>query len=283
MNNVYLTIDSEKSEVIPILRKFIEQQVVNKSPFNWVIRDGESKIHKVPGKGNEYHINVDPLSSVGFNKGDFRIISLTERLQAEDRLLIPPEYREKKLPTLVKELDIFTFEERSKAQFQSLLPEGRSAKLLDSKGDLKQLLKSGAGGIVVPWWYPTTDFQSAGWRVDILHPSEFIPEAGSGVWAISDDGSSPDELVEALKKIHHPATAVITNSERKIKRACEKEGRNLCGVFLDRPSEDKYQLYICIRDPESNGVEYIDYPTGTTASIASEGIELINRYFEEYK
>jgi hypothetical protein len=234
-----------------------------------------------PAPENKAALDLLPLSELGFNSEQYRIISVTERTKPYDRLLTPPGFVEKNLPRIAKKLNIYAVEKRTIQQWKTISPT--EADLLESPVDLQSAVKKQDRGLIVPWWFSVKELLSSNWTELELHPAEFTPRPGSGCWAITDRGESDDQLIAVLREIHHPASVVITNAERKLMRDFGRSDLEIKGILIDRPLEDKYHLYICIEDKQEGGIHYLDYPCSALGNLNEEAQRLIDQYFDREK
>jgi len=258
--------------------EFIERWIAQKrdeEPFPSLMRNDD----KGPDEATAV-VDLVPLSEVSINSKQFRIISVTERTKPFDRLLAPPG-TEKNLPELAKSLDIFTLDDRSVRQWKQVASTG--ADVIRTKAELNTAMEDEKRGLVVPWWFNSKAFTSRGWIETELHAAEFTPRAGAGCWAFIDQGQTPDNALPVLRELHHPATVVLTNAERRLLRDFEKEDLEIIGILIDRPTEDKYHLYICIEDKAEREIKYLDYPCTAIGNLNEEVFRLIEEYFEPEK
>jgi len=82
----------------------------------------------------------------------------------------------------------------------------------------------------------------------ILHPREFPPAAGSGIWAWL---THPDALPlrRALKILHHPETARVSNVERALARRFHQAGIDLAGIHAQTDQQGLIHLWMAWSDP----------------------------------
>ncbi|TVR86733.1 MAG: hypothetical protein EA411_09720 [Saprospirales bacterium] len=258
--------------------EFIERWVSQKrdeEPFPSLMRNDD----KGPDETTAV-VDLVPLSEVSINSKQFRIISVTERTTPFDRLLAPPG-QEKNLPKLAQSMNIFTLEDRSVKQWKQVA--STEADVIQTKAELKAAMDDEKRGFLVPWWFNSKAFTSRGWIETELHAAEFTPRAGAGCWAFIDRGQTPDSALPVLRELHHPATVVLTNAERRLLRDFEKEDQEIIGILIDRPTEDKYHLYICIEDKAERKIKYLDYPCTAIGNLNEEVFRLIDEYFEPEK
>nr|MBS0037625.1 hypothetical protein [Saprospiraceae bacterium] len=271
MTKVQFLLKSDHWPVIDSLRLFIQEQKTDR--FQWTINTNKDE-------ENTINFQVLPLNWLEVNKKTFRIVSVLKRSNPEDRLLTPPEFVKKNMPEILRTLPLVSSEKRICAQAGALL-EGVTPPLLKTEAEIRtDYLKANTHAVLFPWWVPVGDFLDEGWKSTTLHPSEFTPDAGSGCWAIVDDGNSPGEILKEVKKLHHPASVVLTNTERKVKRDFVRKDLDLLGVFLQHSTQDKYELYLCLRRKKSGEVQYVDYPTSTLSEMVPEALKMIDQHLE---
>lgn len=215
-------------------------------------------------------LTLTPLSELSTDRKRFKIISVTERLAPFDRLLVGPNHLKKSLPELTKILHPHAVDKRSLLQWKSISADSGIGSIIQNYPHLSSLKGSKSEAVILPWWVDPTIFLSADWGIHELHPAEFTPSAGSGCWAVTAEVGDDISQTDLLKQIHHPATVVLTNAERKFKRDFEIKGVELLGNFIDRPLDDKYHLYICVRRESDDSIHYIDYPCSALGDLFEE-------------
>lgn len=212
-------------------------------------------------------LTLTPLSELSTDRKKIKIISVTERFAPFDRLLVGPDHTKKSLPELTRCLKPHAIDRRSLLQWNSISSESETGEIIVDHQGLTAISEINSEGVILPWWIDPAIFLEAGWRSHELHPAEFTPAAGSGCWAITTDASGDLPRFELLKSLHHAASVVFTNAERKFKRDFQFTGLELLGNFIDRPVEDKYHLYICVRRESDDSIHYVDYPCSALGDL----------------
>jgi len=85
-----------------------------------------------------------------------------------------------------------------------------------------------------------------------LHPREFPPPPGAGVWAwITHPDALP--LRRLLKALHHPETVRLTNIERDLARRFRAAGISETGIYAETDRMGNILVWMAWSDPE-NGI-----------------------------
>lgn len=222
-----------------------------------------------------------PLNKVKISDSAFQIVSVSKRTSALDRLLIPENFPKKNIPIALRDLPLIVTEDRALLQLKHLLPEKTDIehRFLEGLSPGQSDIKDKA--IILPWYSDRTNWLHSGYTILELHPAEFTPEAGSGCWAILGHGNENEQQKELVRSLHHPASLVFTNTERKLIRDFDLPGYEIVGAHLESIVDDNYHLYICLLEDKSNQLFWIDYPSSTFGEMSTEAINTIKIYLEQ--
>ncbi len=229
----------------------------------------------------EPDFHLIPLNKANILDADFRILSVSKRMKAFDRLLIPQNFSKKNIPVALKELSVIAIEDRTLHQLQQVFPDKQDVKqhsLKSLSNEIDQHLNS---VIILPWYADEAPWLEKGYHQLDLHPAEFTPEAGSGCWAILGKDGSNQSKKEIIRSLHHPASLVYTNTERKLIRDFDIPDLKVIGAHLESPLEDKYHLYICLKNKTSGEVFWFDYPSSTFGEMSGEAIEALKIHLQQ--
>jgi len=222
-----------------------------------------------------------PLNKVKISDSTFRILSVSKRMKSFDRLLIPENFSKKTIPAVLSELSVLTNEERIMFQLQQIKPDNKGIEVREIHLLSPESPDCKGKAVILPWYVDLDNWVNTGYQILDLHPAEFTPESGSGCWAILGGEDLNQETKELIRSLHHPASLVFTNTERKLIRDFDIPDFRVLGAFLDSPMEDKYHLYICLLHNDSREVSWFDYPSSTFGEMASEAIEALKIHLQQ--
>ncbi|TVQ45071.1 MAG: hypothetical protein EA362_09170 [Saprospirales bacterium] len=244
--------------------------------------DCEFQLFNEPSKRKEESdFHLIPLNKANKLDSGFRILSVSKRMEAFDRLLIPQKFSKKNIPVALKELAVIAIEERTLLQISQIFPKKQDLELISLRVLTSEPGKFTEYAIILPWYIDEKPWLEKGYHQLDLHPAEFTPEAGSGCWAILGKDGSNQSKKEIIRSLHHPASLVFTNTERKFIRDFDIPDLEVLGTHLESPLEDKYHLYICLKNNSSGEVFWFDYPSSTFGDMSTEAIEALKIHLQQ--
>jgi hypothetical protein len=181
-----------------------------------------------------------PLSACPLQLPDsWRITALSARHPAGLYLTMPNSLREPSAPLGLPEGAEVDADPLAAAYLHSLVPSVR--------------ITSGAAARVGRWPDEAAPLQ-ADRHEQMLHPREFPPAAGSGIWAwITHPDALP--LRRVLKILHHPETARISNVERELARRFHQAGIDLAGIHAETDQQGLIRLWMAWSDPRDGRLQ----------------------------
>ena len=107
-----------------------------------------------------------------------------------------------------------------------------------------------------------------------LNPREVCPPPGSGAIVLQ---TCADDLPlrKALKSIHQPETAMLTNVERKVLRLLGGNLQEALGVFCERDLLGYYQVWVCHAPAEGNPLKRERLSSSTSFELAELAVAQI--------
>lgn len=135
------------------------------------------------------------------------------------------------------------------AQLRQFRPDVQIAESIPVAG-VAALLGMFRRGTVGAWLVPAADLDHLlpsleGLHITRFNPRELLPPPGSGVLAhVCCRGDM--SVRKALKPIHHPETALLTNVERKILRLLGDARRDSVGAWCERDAAGYYHAWACL-------------------------------------
>jgi hydroxymethylbilane synthase len=221
---------------------------------------------------------VIELNKLSFNFFDWTIAALSERLNKFYKLIIKQESYNPAQDLRVRESSVIgCYSKRISETTKQLRPDCEIINLSLYENDvlMRFILKCDAF-IIDTNQQEFLKLDESKYNVMDLHPTEFIPTAGSGVYAILCKKENI-ELRKNLAKIHESDVANCTNVERIIIKTLNQTFGEDIGIYCYKDINGYYHVNLSIFNNEKNELNNYKYSQSTNYQLTEKILELIRQ------